>query len=78
MNLLPDTLQLLKVILGHICDNLGGRTELLTLKQIKTFTQSTMKEGHFHSLAMCLFEKQRLMLTNLNDLITDHYAAQKE
>ena len=78
MELLPETVKLLQIIVTIPMTT--GETErcFSTLKRIKTFTRNTMKGDRLCALAMCSMEKQLLTSPNFNELVINHFATQKE
>lgn len=78
VNLLPESVKLLQIIVTIPMTTGEAERCFSTLKRVKTFTRNTMKEGRLCALAMCSIEKQLLASQNFNELVINHFAAQKE
>lgn len=77
-DVLPESVKLLQIICTIPMTTAESERCFSTLKRIKTFTRSTMKEGRLSALAMCSIEKKLLSTPNFNERVINHFAAQKE
>ncbi|XP_054289677.1 zinc finger MYM-type protein 1-like [Macrosteles quadrilineatus] len=77
-DVLPESIKLLKIISTIPMTTSESERCFSTLKRIKTFTRSTMKQDRLSALAMCSIEKKLLSTLNFNEKVIDHFAGQKE
>lgn len=77
-NAFVESVKLLQIIVTIPMTTGEAERCFSTLKRVKTFTRNTMKEGRLCALAMCSIEKELLESPNFNELVIDHFAAQKE
>lgn len=78
ITLLPESVKLLRIICTIPMTTAESERCFSTLKRVKSFTRSTIKEDRLCALAMCSIEKHLLATHNFNELIIDHFANQKE
>lgn len=75
---LPESVKLLQIICTIPMTTAESERCFSTLKRIKTFTRSTMKEDRLSALAMCSIEKKLLSSADFNERVINHFAGQKE
>lgn len=73
----PESVKLLQIIVTFPMTTGEAERCFSMLKRVKTFMRNTMNEDRLCALAMCSLEKDLLNRPNFNEMVIDHFAAQK-